>query len=146
MSTRSLIGIQTEDGRYRAIYAHWDGYPTGNGMTLLFHYETVEKVNALLDVGNVSVLGEVIGEKHCFENRGENNQCTFYGRDRGEPDQEAITVNTLAELYEWASGCWAEYVYVFSNEHWYFTPISANGGYAVYPNLKALVMELVMEV
>ena len=145
MSTRSLIAMKTEDNQYRAIYAHWDGYPSGNGLTLLLHYETAEKVTALLDQGNVSVLGEVIGEKHDFEARGDNNHCTFYGRDRGELNQQAVTVETLAKLYEWAKGSWVEYVYVFTNGHWYFTPLSAYG-YATYPNLKALVMELAMEV
>jgi len=82
--------------------------------------------------------------KHDFETRGDNSQCTFYGRDRGEHNQQAVTVATLSELIERAKGSWVEYVYVFTNEHWYFTPLSAYG-YAVYPNLKALVMELVME-
>lgn len=30
MSTRSVIGIQTERG-FRGVYCHWDGYPTNRG-------------------------------------------------------------------------------------------------------------------
>jgi hypothetical protein len=46
MSTRSMIGIQQEDGKIEAIYCHYDGYPEGVGQTLADHYQTTDKVEA----------------------------------------------------------------------------------------------------
>lgn len=88
MGTRSFIGLLRADGTVRAIYTHWDGYPEHHGPILLGFYNTEEKINALLDLGDLSSLAEEIGEKHPFDNA-PDGICTAYGRDRGERDTEA---------------------------------------------------------
>lgn len=46
MSTRSIIASITEDGKYKAIYCQYDGYPEGVGQTLLDHYNDQDKIDA----------------------------------------------------------------------------------------------------
>ena len=128
MSTRSMIARRYEDGSFRAVYAHWDGYPEHNGRILLSHYSDVNKLNALLDEGDISCLRENVGEKHAFDDflqgaespAKQNEWTTFYGRDRGEEDIEACTFETLDELITAAKERWSIYVYVFAGS-WSFT-------------------------
>jgi len=82
MATRSLIGKLNEDGTITNIYCHFDGYPEHNGVILQEHYSTPFKVEQLLALGNLSVLGELIGEKQSFDDR-ISGSCLAYGRDRG---------------------------------------------------------------
>jgi hypothetical protein len=101
MSTRSMIAKKLPDGRFRAIYSHWDGYPSHNGRILLEHYSDSAKLDRLLDLGNISVLREEVGEKHDFDMKmlaGGEKWTTAYGRDRGDEDQEAKVFDTLAEV------------------------------------------------
>ena len=87
MATRSTISIK-ENGKIRSIYCHWDGYPTNNGRILFNHYTTADKVNELINLGQVSILKENVNPdpkgSHSFDNRQEN-VVVAYHRDRGEP-------------------------------------------------------------
>lgn len=69
MSTRSTIEIQRTDGSRQRIYAHWDGYLSHNGHILYHKYDTAEKVEALIALGNISSLGDTPDE------------CIAYHRD-----------------------------------------------------------------
>jgi hypothetical protein len=134
MATRSLIGMMEAD-QVRFIYCHWDGYPSHNGALLLDHHSTVERVRGLLDLGDLSSLGEELGEKHDFdwrmklmqelrakgvqnydedaEYRRLDRMCLAYGRDRGETDIEAKTCSREQYRGFAVSGEYgAEYVYL----------------------------------
>ena len=65
MATRSRIGIQLSDDSILSVYHHWDGYPTWLGRILNTHYNTKEKVSALIDGGDMSSCwnDEVWGKK-----------------------------------------------------------------------------------
>lgn len=67
MSTRSRIGVLNEDGTIRSIYVHWDGYPSNNGKILAEHYRDIRKIQKLIELGDISILGPEIGEKHDFD-------------------------------------------------------------------------------
>ena len=69
MSTRSTIEIQRTDGSRQRIYAHWGGYLSHNGHILYHKYDTAEKVEALIALGNISSLGDTPDE------------CIAYHRD-----------------------------------------------------------------
>jgi hypothetical protein len=56
MSTRSRVGLELADGSILSIYSHYDGYPEWAGRILRTHYNTREKVEALVDGGDVSCL------------------------------------------------------------------------------------------
>lgn len=89
MSTHCHIGIKNGD-HVRYIYCHFDGYPSYVGKILLNHYNTVEKVNELIDGGDLSSLGEVTKTDlpHSWVNPVEG-VCVYYERDRGETDMSA---------------------------------------------------------
>jgi hypothetical protein len=101
MATRSTIALEYADGSVDCIYCHWDGYLKGVGKTLLDHYSDPFKVRELMDLGDISSLGEVIGEKHPFSQfdglgmsaddykNQFGNMTTAYGRDRGEDGTSA---------------------------------------------------------
>ena len=75
-----MIAKTVGEGRCRAIYCHFDGYPEGTGKTLLDHYASPEKVDALIGLGDISCLKEEV------EADGEDKEhCTLaYARDYGE--------------------------------------------------------------
>ena len=56
MGTRSRIGIEMPDHSVVSVYCHWDGYPEGNGKTLVEHYQNREDVQELIDGGGISSL------------------------------------------------------------------------------------------
>ena len=56
MGTRSAIGYQLPCGRIRAVYCHWDGYPKHQVPILIEHYNSLEKVKALIKPGSMSSL------------------------------------------------------------------------------------------
>ena len=60
MSTRSTIGIVRGYNDTARIYCHSDGYLSWNGSILQKYYNTAEKVEKLLALGNLSTLGPEI--------------------------------------------------------------------------------------
>ena len=83
MGTRSTIALEYADGTVGQVYCHWDGYLENNGMILYKHYSDPFKLRQLLDLGDLSSLGERIGTQHAFDQAPEG-ECTFYKRDRKE--------------------------------------------------------------
>lgn len=116
MATRSYIGVRNPDASVDYIYCHFDGYPEGVGQILLNHYTNMDKVNALLKLGDLSVLGKEIGEKQDFNDYKNLNRdwCLAYGRDRGESNISAKT----GDYKELISDKSVDYVYVFDGDYW----------------------------
>ena len=54
MGTRSRIGIQLKDDSILSVYCHFDGCPSFNGKVLREFYDTTEKVNQLINGGDMS--------------------------------------------------------------------------------------------
>lgn len=114
MGTRSHIGKKLQDGTIKYIYCHWDGYPEHNGVILKEHYTDEAKVDALLELGDLSILGEEIGEQQDFDDRNTYNSkwCLAYGRDRGKSYTRANIAQTLEDMigqsyhYVWDNGKW----------------------------------------
>jgi hypothetical protein len=98
-----------------AIYCHFDGYREGVGAILENHYQDADKVQQLMNLGNLSALSQEIGEAHDFNNREDSNEnwCLAYGRDRGETEQEARTFDSVAD---WVTNFNAgeEYYYLYT--------------------------------
>jgi len=115
MATRSLIGKLNSDNTVSYIYCHWDGYPEHNGVILQEHYDTPFKVDQLLALGDLSVLGEVIGEKQDFNNYStrNNNWCLVYGRDRGE---SGVKMRTVSQDEFFNSRDYVDYLYLYNND------------------------------
>ena len=107
MATRSIIA-KLDDKGVQAIYCHNDGYLSNNGKILDQHYRDEDKVNELLAEGDISSLRDTIAD------------TTFYARDRGEENKEAVTLKNETELLKHAfETCDAEVVYMFAYGSWY---------------------------
>ena len=116
MATRSRIAIKTED-KILSVYCHWDGYPEGVGATLKTHYQDPAKIQSLMDLGSLSVLGSEIGERQDFDNRETRNEewCLAYGRDRGEKDTSAKEWESIDALVNNVKSSDQEYLYLHDN-------------------------------
>lgn len=121
MATRSQIGIVNKDGTIRCVYCHWDGYPSNNGKILQEHYTNAQKINTMLDLGDISSLHPLVlipeGVEHTYEKSAEN-VTVFYGRDRGEDGTEA-TISANKEVFtQRMSESWCEFGYLYENGEW----------------------------
>jgi hypothetical protein len=105
MATRSLIGINLNNGITKIIYCHWDGYPEHNGQLLVNNYTSPSAVFELLGLGDLSTLGESPASS------------TAYHRDRKEP-YDTVEARDVAcdELNKVADDYGVDYVYVYNEE------------------------------
>lgn len=111
MGTRSRIGIQLADDSILSVYHHWDGYPQWLGRILETHYNTKEKVSALIDSGDMSscwsdtVWGQprTDGQKYGPE--------TYADRGEDCPPRLDKSVSDFVNKGE-------EYGYIFKNGKW----------------------------
>ena len=149
MATRSTIALEFADGTVGQVYCHWDGYLSHNGAILQEHYLDPFKLQKLIDLGDVSSLGEEIGVKHPFDAPGlfnddvyleykakYGNMCKFYMRDRGEDNVNARYFKDFADYK--ANHQYEEFEYILRTDGvWY---VSQYGG-----EYLALANELVKE-
>lgn len=101
MSTRATIACKQEDGRYAAIYLHFDGYPDHAGRVLKENHTTLDSARTLVAGGDIRSLA----------NDGTPERFTDGNR--------AVVMPTRAALHEFARNCGAEYIYVFEYEGWH---------------------------
>ena len=90
MGTRSRIGIELPDHTVVSAYCHWDGYPEGNGKTLVQHYLNREDVEELIDGGSMSSLRTRGTWDHSCPLRDENGEyiCDAAGYLKYDNDRE----------------------------------------------------------
>lgn len=72
MGTRSSITVKCNDGKFRTVYCHWDGYISWNGRYLVTHYNSQEQAETLVRLGDISSLRSRIATldeitEHTFE-------------------------------------------------------------------------------
>jgi hypothetical protein len=115
MATRSTISVQDNDGKIKTIYCHWDGYPSNNGRLLLENYDSIDKVNDLISLGDISSLREKPfpnpTKPHSFDIP-QADVVIAYHRDRNEElciDEYSTKEEIRGE----------EYDYIFIGEKWY---------------------------
>lgn len=120
MGTKSNIGFLNKDGTIKSIYCHCDGYPEYNGIMLQKFYNSKNKVNQLIELGNISSLKEKLNPStpnHSFDFP-EDNVSIAYSRDRGDINTQAhidITTENYRErlmdnLYDY------NYAYLFDEK------------------------------
>lgn len=106
MGTHAAIGIINDDHTVTGIYCHWDGYLTHTGYTLSKYYDR-EKTIELMKLGDLSLLGKDIGEKH---NSDVKDWCISYKRDRGETGTDCkVFENIESFIEEYSNGY---YIYI----------------------------------
>jgi len=106
MGTRSNIQVEIASGKSLAIYAHWDGYPSHMGQQLLDNYNTQEKAEELVRMGDMSSIGPTLKD------------CEFYKRDRDETgddlephEVDTFKISSIKQGQEWQ--------YQFTNGRWF---------------------------
>ena len=112
MGTRSTIALEYADGTVDQIYCHWDGYLEHNGKILAKHYIDPFKLRQMMDLGDMSSLGERIGTQHAFDKAPEG-ECTFYKRDRNENGVSAKRFKSYEDYV--ANHQYEEYEYILRN-------------------------------
>jgi len=119
MGTRSAIGYKTPEGKIRAKYSHYDGYPACTGAILQDHYQEARKIAQMVELGDQSFLEEEIFPKgeHSF-NKPEDGVTVFYGRDRGETGVEAQEFDTVQEFVDYYASAGCEYFYLHTTGGW----------------------------
>jgi len=103
MATRSRIAIENQDGSVISIYCHWDGQIYSNGVILNNNYNTKDKVNELIALGDLSSLDVTI------------DRIVAYHRDNGE-DLIQTPFNNVEELFEDGFRSGVEYIYCFTKD------------------------------
>jgi len=129
MATRSLIGINLNNGITKIIYCHWDGYPEHNGELLVNEYNSPSAVFELMELGDLSSLDATPA------------QCKAYHRDRKEPwgMVEPRDVNT-SELAAVGIDYGVDYVYTYNDEfEWECSRLDHASGGLVPVNILATV-------
>lgn len=124
MSTRSYICLEQPDGKLKGIYCHHDGYLTYNGAMLIDHYSEREKVEKMIELGDMSSLREKLEPNpklpHDFEHR-QKHVTVFYHRDKGDKreitEARDVTLEDVNKPDSWIEYC---YVYGLDNKWRYF--------------------------
>lgn len=135
MGTRSRIGMLHADHSITSIYTHWDGYPKHHGPLLSQHYNSADRLQALLALGDLSKLAPELGDVHGFEDKLHPTWCKAFGRDRRDKGVAAITHANLTSFLISAHDCFAEYVYLFSAGAWRFAAVPLIGAPCVWRKL-----------
>ena len=125
MATSASITLKTKDGKYKSIYLHNDGYLEGAGYVLKTYYPTYDKVDQLLNLGNLSSLGKIpvddpkLWDMDYYFDLMKNNpnqidlKCRTY-KGRGDQDEDAIITDNLDNIIG-NNG----YDYLFEGSKWY---------------------------
>ena len=114
MSTRSRIAIENQNGSVTSIYCHFDGYISGVGKLLKEYYTTQAKVEALIELGDISSLDMT------------PSSTIAYHRDRNE-DLHKTSYLCVEDLFDLGFQSGEEYVYCFTkNNIWLVNEMGSN--------------------
>ena len=134
MGTPAFIGLQvTEDGPITGVYCH-DGYFEALAVLLYENYRTLEQVEELVNLGNLSSLGETLTSK----------RTQAYIRDWKRPAYKNVKAvfRDLKHIEKDANGGYNAY-FVFSINKWY---TSDRGRYLISLSNALLQMDLLVPV
>ena len=133
MATRSTISVLQKDKSVKSVYCHWDGNLQGLGETLLKHYSTYERANALVALGGLSSVYENLNPlpeapeafpksditeiltTHSFD-RPQRGVTVAYHRDRKEKFEQQVH-DSLKSFHE--NNEFQRYNYLFKEGQWH---------------------------
>lgn len=107
MSTRSYIAIENKDKTITTAYCHFDGYISGNGKTLLEHYQDKEKIHLLISGGSFRALLSDIKNIEYYDSR--DDEPVIYKNEQ----------ELLDEVLNTNLGIHIEYIYLFKEDKWF---------------------------
>ena len=135
MATRSNIGIVNQDGSITSIYCHYDSYPEYVGKILLNHYNDVGIINKLMELGDLSSLGEnlyAVGHTWAAPIEG---VCVAYGRDRGEKGVESRVFKSIEQYNRNADNSGVDYQYLYEDGKWMYRSTYKGGWSDLTPEI-----------
>ena len=140
MSTRSAIGYFTPSKKIRAVYCHWDGYPSNNGRILMEHYTDLDKIKELVALGDLSSLGKNIGSKkeEFYPGEGQRilDETYAYRRARDDKGTDAIEYDNAADYVSDMTEMNVEFCYLWNGTDWIVHDVlhsTPRGSYHDYP-------------
>ena len=137
MATRSTISLELEDKKVKTIFCFLDGYvKDGVGEILVKHYNTEEKIQKLLSLGDLSILSERLapneGEQHSYD-KPIKGVTVAYKRDREETDVDSVVYPNFKKAQK------EEFNYLFRDGKWYFTELDYE--YQFETELKEVIID-----
>lgn len=106
MNTKAAIGILYETGEILGIICHYDGYVQGVGKTLLTHYNSIDSIKALLELGTLTNLKETVeATQAVVNNRAHRHVKSMMFRSRDDFERYYAI---------------ADYFYLFESNHWVY--------------------------
>lgn len=110
--------------RYSSVFCHYNGYPDDNGAILAEHYDKQEKVESLIQLGDLYFLRSKLEPNPDLPHNHSTpqpNVTIAYNRDEGWSDCEAVH-KTLDELND-PGEIGIEFTYIFTFEgRWIYFP------------------------
>lgn len=106
----SYINVKLKDGRVATVYCHKNGNYDNVGKILKTHYNSQDLAEALVAMGDMSILGEFMScpSGHSF-NDPVSGHCVFYYRDRGD---------TLKIKRSYSAMMSSDFSYLWNGKEW----------------------------
>lgn len=130
MSTRSSIAIKRKDGTIESVYCHSDGYLEYNGVMLNKFYKNPEKINSLINLGDLSFLDRRVNPDpdvvHSFDyDKRQEGVTVAYGRDRNDKNVQKKMHKSLSDYINYLSDSWLMYAYLYdeADNKWLWSKI-----------------------
>jgi hypothetical protein len=101
MGTHCLVGIQRANGTVDYIYVHYDGYLFGVGKRLLLHFDTADKVVALIEGGDRTTVLEEPEEQDRRPFQTTLDEFSFYRQADGGQGGSLYQYYYLFQENEW---------------------------------------------
>ena len=120
MSTISRIAMKQDDNTYKSIYCHSDGDLEHNGVILYNCYKDKNKVEDLIELGDIAKLGKEVypnsSKPHNFE-ESQNDITLAYFRD-GSEDLNYKCFFTKGELIRYSDAEDEQNLYIYEDGRW----------------------------
>jgi hypothetical protein len=116
--TTSTIAILTTEGCINSVYVHGGGQLQYNGSIIFQHYQEINKIKDLINLGSLSSLGSYVSVPQTDNIN--YNVTLAYLRDRGRVDTLSGKYQSLDDYLE--KGNLQNYNYLFNEKDkvWYF--------------------------
>ena len=117
MGTHAFIGKKLPDGKVKYIEVHYDGYFSWTGRIPRTFYRTEKRVDALLELGNLSSLGSTPYGKNLMPPNGlDHVHCRAHIRGFGWNDKESLpqTASNKEQFFNDAG-----IAYLYEDGKWY---------------------------
>jgi hypothetical protein len=120
MATRSALAVQSGQ-TIRAIYCHWDGYPSHQLPILQGRYNNLAAALALITPGDLSALETETG----WDRQPLQQSRPLYYHERGDANISPRSFANRDDLTAWADGCGCEHVYLYQpRKGWHHAPVA----------------------